>query len=63
MPVGMPLAESPVSGKVTTTGMRDSANAVAYVEPIPGKTFPAPKKPVVTRAPYTASVRREQLKK
>lgn len=33
-----------IKGKVTAHGVRDNANAVVYIEKIPGKTFPAPKK-------------------
>jgi plastocyanin len=33
-----------IKGKVTARGVRDNANAVVYIEKIPGKTFPVPKK-------------------
>ena len=36
-----------ISGTVQATGMRDSANAVVYVEQIPGKTFQPPAEPVL----------------
>ena len=36
-----------ISGKVQCTGVRNSANAVVYVERIEGKSFPVPKHPVV----------------
>jgi len=32
-----------ITGKVKARGVRDNANAVIYVEKIPGKTFPTPK--------------------
>ena len=31
-----------IHGKVTCKGVRDSADAVVYVQSVPGKTFPAP---------------------
>ncbi len=36
-----------IKGKVTATGMRSAENIAVYVDAIPGKTFPAPAKPVV----------------
>jgi plastocyanin len=33
-----------IKGKVTAKGVRDNANAVVYIDKIPDKTFPAPKK-------------------
>jgi plastocyanin len=33
-----------IKGKVTARGVRDNANAVVYIEKIPGKTFQPPKK-------------------
>lgn len=36
------LAAGDIHGKVTAKGLRDSANAVVYVDAIAGKTFPAP---------------------
>ncbi len=33
-----------IKGKITATGARDNANAVVFIEKIPGKSFPAPKK-------------------
>jgi plastocyanin len=33
-----------IKGKVSAHGVRDNANAVVYIDKIPGKTFPAPKK-------------------
>jgi plastocyanin len=35
-----------IKGKVTAAGMRSPENIAVYVEAIPGKTFPAPAKPV-----------------
>jgi plastocyanin len=37
-----PLVAGDIHGKVTAKGLRDSANAVVYVDTIAGKTFPAP---------------------
>jgi plastocyanin len=37
-----PAAAGDIHGKVVCKGARDSANAVVYVDAIPGKTFPAP---------------------
>ena len=37
-----PLHAGEIHGKVTCKGVRDSADAVVYVEAVPGKTFPAP---------------------
>ncbi len=36
-----------ITGTVTCTGMRDNANAIVFIEKIPGKTFPPPEEPVV----------------
>ncbi len=33
-----------IKGKVAARGARDNANAVVYIEKLPDKTFPAPKK-------------------
>lgn len=41
-----PLAAGTLHGKVTASGMRNNADAVVYIDQIPGKTFPAPDKPV-----------------
>jgi len=35
-----------LTGTVAATGMRSNADAVVYVDAIPGKTFPPPAKPV-----------------
>lgn len=40
------IADS-VSGTITAKGLRSNADAVIYIEKIEGKTFPAPKEPVV----------------
>jgi plastocyanin len=37
-----PLIAGEIHGKVATKGVRDSSNAVVYVEKVPGKTFAAP---------------------
>jgi plastocyanin len=37
-----PAFAGDIHGHVTCTGMRDNADAVVYVDAIPGKTFPAP---------------------
>jgi plastocyanin len=37
-----PLFAGEIHGKVTCKGVRDSADAVVYVDAPPGKTFPAP---------------------
>ncbi len=37
-----PLAAGEIHGQVTCKGLRNSADAVVYVDQIPGKTFPAP---------------------
>jgi plastocyanin len=37
-----PLLAGDIHGKVTAKGLRDSANAVVYVDQIAGKTFAAP---------------------
>ncbi len=41
--VALPLAAGEIHGKVVCKGVRDSSDAVIYVDAIPGKTFPAPK--------------------
>jgi plastocyanin len=40
--VAGPLLAGGIHGKVACKGVRDSADAVVYVDAIPGKTFPAP---------------------
>lgn len=40
--VAGPLLAGDIHGKVSCKGVRDSADAVVYVDAIPGKTFPAP---------------------
>lgn len=40
--VGSPARADTLRGTVKCTGVRDSADAVVYVDAIPGKTFPAP---------------------
>lgn len=42
-----PALASTISGTVTATGMRSSADAVVYVEAIEGEEFPAPAEPVL----------------
>jgi plastocyanin len=37
-----PAFAGDIHGHVTCTGLRDNADAVVYVDAIPGKTFPAP---------------------
>lgn len=39
---GAPLFAGSIAGTVTATGLRDSADAVVYVDAIAGKTFPPP---------------------
>ncbi len=39
-----PLVAGEITGKVTATGVRDNADAVVYIDAVPGKTFPAPQK-------------------
>ncbi len=41
--VALPLAAGEIHGKVSCKGVRDSGDAVVYVDGIPGKTFPPPK--------------------
>jgi plastocyanin len=41
-----PARAGEIKGKVTAEGMRSPENIAVYVEAIPGKTFPAPAKPV-----------------
>ncbi len=41
--IAAPLVAGEIHGKVTAHGVRNSADAVVYVDKIPGKTFPAPK--------------------
>ncbi len=38
------VAAGQLAGTVKALGARDSANAVVYVDAVPGKTFPAPEK-------------------
>jgi plastocyanin len=38
----VPAFAGEIKGKVTCKGVRNSADAVVYVDAIPGKTFPAP---------------------
>jgi plastocyanin len=40
--VAMPLVAGDIHGKVAAHGVRNSADAVVYVDRIAGKTFPAP---------------------
>jgi plastocyanin len=40
--VAMPLLAGDIHGKVAAKGVRNSADAVVYVDQIAGKTFPAP---------------------
>ena len=40
--VAAPLLAGDIHGKVTAKGLRDSANAIVYVDQIAGKTFAAP---------------------
>jgi plastocyanin len=40
--VAMPLFAGDIHGKVAAKGVRNSADAVVYVDQIAGKTFPAP---------------------
>lgn len=42
----LPALAGQLQGNVTATGMRDNADAVVYVDSIPGKSFAAPDKPV-----------------
>ncbi len=39
----LPLAAGEIHGKIVCKGVRDSSDAVIYVDTIAGKTFPAPK--------------------
>ncbi len=39
-----PLRAGEITGKVQALGARDNADAVVYIDAIPGKTFPAPQK-------------------
>ena len=41
--LALPLSAGEIKGKVTCKGVRNSEDAVVYVDAIPGKTFPAPK--------------------
>jgi plastocyanin len=41
--IALPLAAGEIHGKVVCKGVRDSGDAVVYVESVPGKTFPPPK--------------------
>jgi len=45
--VAGPLAAGEIHGQVTCKGLRNSADAVVYVDQIAGKTFPAPADHVV----------------
>jgi len=38
----LPAASGEIKGKVVAKGVRDSADAVVYVDTVAGKTFPAP---------------------
>jgi plastocyanin len=40
--IALPLAAGDIHGKVVCKGTRNSADAVVYVDRIPGKTFPPP---------------------
>jgi plastocyanin len=40
--VAIPLIAGDIHGKVTAKGVRDSSDAVVYVESVPGKTFAPP---------------------
>lgn len=40
--LAVPALAGEIHGKVTCTGLRDNADAVVYVDAIPGKTFAAP---------------------
>ena len=40
--LAMPLIAGDIHGKVAAHGVRNSADAVVYVDQIPGKTFPPP---------------------
>jgi plastocyanin len=42
-----PVQAGSIAGKVVLRGLRDNRNAVVYIEKIPGKTFPAPREPIV----------------
>lgn len=37
-----PLSAGDIHGRVTAKGLRDSSNAVVYIEKVPGKTFALP---------------------
>lgn len=41
--VALPLAAGEIHGKVACKGVRDSGDAVIYVDAVPGKTFAPPK--------------------
>jgi len=45
--VAAPLAAGTLQGKVVAPGMRSNADAVVYVDAVPGKTFEPPAEPVV----------------
>lgn len=45
--VAAPVFAGDLHGKVDASGLRNSANAVVYIDAIPGKTFPAPTKHAV----------------
>ena len=36
-----------IRGKVLLRGLRDNSNAIVYIEKIPGKTFQAPREPLI----------------
>ena len=38
----VPLVAGEIHGKVNAKGLRDSSDAVVYIEKVPGKTFPPP---------------------
>lgn len=40
--VATPLFAADLHGKVSVKGMRDSSDAVVYIDSVPGQTFPAP---------------------
>jgi plastocyanin len=46
MTLPVSLQAGAITGKVVLRGLRDSANAVVYIQKIPGKTFQPPRDPV-----------------
>lgn len=40
--LAVPLIAGEIHGKVTAKGLRDSSNAVVYIDKVPGKTFAPP---------------------